>query len=830
MENKERTSPSEIAYSDYLNFGLSKAIKFVEKDLKEMLDRWDEFIISDIVRLDVVNAVLKELPKFGFRKTDVAAFSRLSGRFIPRIQQLIVKEFADSRDSELKLKFVEMLGLLSFQPSVAKVDFKNTPRDFLLGLRGPVAIAALSVLAGAGLHLASKHPIENKPAVEFKLPVHEDDMDIPRDTTIAVPEYVRDVEHPVYGNYSGKDGGPETWVIGDRESSKFLDNLKKEAAEKAEKLKVFKEEVARDLKAGKLSYENLFFTGEYLGGRATLAQTENAKKTAAEFDSDPDWFLNSSSMSPLEFFKKVTSVARSPNDKKDNRENNPYLSDVYNDPDGIANCKARTEAVVSKVQKHRPDLMKYLYIQKFGDHAQPVVFYEGKLYQLDSIMEQLTSDKDVMGTFFMKPEDFYVKKFLGGKNDYDLIREDSKKLLAGVGFDPNLVDKNNHVLDNRDNDSIDKDVFGDEGGPALSNHGSPEGPDNLQDVQADYSFRDYLDKLKDGSFGSNDVEALEFKVSKQVDPLMLDELLKMHHLQDLGLDELNHYSDDNFIAVEDEKSPNYLMPDATNLNGSYKLNADLPTVLGDIGVKILRLPDLKNVSPKLILAISSMRYLTELHLDSLEDAPGYFWNLMENAKLLDTLFLGGVDLKRDFTPDKMGKLMDLPKLKNVVSSVVNVDEFSNGNSILSNILKWERNGKRVLFDSFSGITKVNQDFIDFLMVAPLVNRVEFNDITRDNITTEQFADLMEIADSRKIYFKFNPEVIIAFSDVIMKDNPPRGSNRYRMVDQALRDYNNIIEVKLNIPSLSNELYISELNKLGIDGEKLAKRFFPTQFN
>lgn len=825
MENREHISPLEIAYSDYLNFGPSRAIKSLEKDFKEILDRWDEFVISDIARLDVLISVLKELQKFGFQKSDVSAFSKLVGRFIPRIQQFIIKEFAGSRDSEVKLKFGEIIRLLSFQPNVAKVDFKNTPRDFLLGLRGPVAIAALSVLAGAGLHLASKSD-ENKPKIELKQPSPEDEQDIPRDTTIAVPEYVRDVEHPVYGNYSGKDGGPETWVIGDRESSNFLDNLKKEAAEKAEKLKVFKEEVARDFKAGKLSYENLFFTGEYLGGRATLAQTENAKKTAAEFDSDPDWFLNSSSMSPLEFFKKVTSVARSPNDKKDNRENNPYLSDVYNDPDGIANCKARTEAVVSKVQKHRPDLMKYLYIQKFGDHAQPVVFYEGKLYQLDSIMEQLTSDKDVMGTFFMKPEDFYVKKFLGGKNDYDSIREDSKKLLAGAGFDPNLVDKNNHVLDNRDNDSIDKDVFGDEGGPALSNHGSPEGPDNLQDVDVNY-FEDYLDKLKEGAFGPNQVKSLKFKVSKQIDLRMIDELSKMHHLQDLSLTELNHYSDDNFIAVEDDKSPYYLMPGATNVYGVYKLNADLSVVLGDSGVKSLRLPDLKNISPKLILAVSNMRYLNELLLGSLDDVPDYFWDLMKDAKFLNTLVLGGVDLKRDFTHDKLGKLMNLPKFKYAVLSVSNVGEFTGGDSILKELVEWKKKGKAISFRGFSGITKLTQDLIDLIGVVQLSPNVDFSSINKENITAEQFFNLMVIADFRKVKFKFSSEVIIAYSGILLEQMP--GKKTDRMIDRAMRDYNNIIEYKFNIPSVDNALYISELNKLGIDGEKLAKRFFPTQF-
>jgi hypothetical protein len=203
---------------------------------------------------------------------------------------------------------------------------------------------------------------------------------------------------------------------------------------------------------------------------------------------------------------------------------------------------------------------------------------------------------------------------------------------------------------------------------------------------------------------------------------------------------------------------------------------------------------------------------------------------MENAKLLETLFLGGVDLKRDFVPEKMGKLIGLPKLKVVVSSVVNVGEFSNGNSILKNLLMWEREGKKVIFDSFSGISNVNQDFVDFLMVAPLTDRVYFNDLARGNITAEQFGDLIEIADNKKMYFKFEPELIIAYSDVIVKDNPPRGSYRYRIVDQALRDYYQILSVKVNNGgNVDNEMQIRELNKLGIDGEKLLKRFFPGQF-
>lgn len=837
MENKDpkldKELLSEIAHANYLQHGPGMAMKMLRKDLDTLLFRFNNYDnvrvgVDDLENLEIMIVAITELFKFGFRDDDVFEFNgpdalhsqSLHAGFARDFRYLIAsvwmknKTLNDGFDKALRrldnVLAANKAKLAEIDEELPYPGMRNLVKEF----RGTIGLAVLSVLAAMAVRAV---PSEKKDVdknmgietIEVQLPDAPAPKDLPKTTTVVD-------KNGVYGNSSGvaHEGRVTSNDYGDGKSL----NREKRGPQYEKAVGDFKAKVKEAFEKGVLSFENLFLEGEYLMGDVTAKKHKKAIEVSKQIDRDFDEAKN---MKPLDFFKKIAGIVNSPKDNDDYRNKNPYLTDAFSDSERIANCVARTAAAISKIQKHRPDLMKHIMTQVFGNHVRAVALYDNKLYSFDgSKFEQLRGEDEVKGTVFVSPEDYFVKKFLGEKNDYEKIKADSRKILKQAGFDPRLVDKRANVKDDTDDSYRKNDIFGaDEELLGLSNYDSGEGgPSKSRHALAfndiDFAVKDLVENpLKDNFDGLRSV-ILGIKDDSARWPEVLEALQKLHHLEILEFG-FENVADDSMYALEDEEGEHDIVVHGSNPLPAYEKNSAFAEGLAELtGVLYLKLPKLKNLSPELLNGILKMRSLRKLDLSGLENIPDYFWEDLSNSKTLSFLYLNISDLNKDLNRDNMKKATNNPTF---ILELDNVSEVKDWKAMTSRLLDLDGTPlPNIQVRKVKGIEKFEEGFVEFLLspasdfsFVKLEGTYSFRDISE-----EVFRKLISIPG---LEFE-NPEVNLAYWKTLVA---VRGrDNAMDILNLNVRDYLNFAEEKGRIPR--GDKSTKFLDDLGIDGAEFRR--------
>lgn len=853
MENKDpkldKELLSEIAHANYLQHGPGMAMKMLRKDLDRLLFRFNNYDnvsvgVNDLENLEIMTVAITELFKFGFRDNDVFEFNgpdalnsqSLHSGFARDFRYLIAsvwmknKTLSDGFDKALR-RLDNVLA--ANKAKIAEID-EELPypgmRNLVKEFRGTIGLAVLSVLAAMAVRAV---PPEKKDVdknmgietIEVQLPDAPAPRDLPKTTTVVD-------KNGVYADRSGvaHEGRVTSNYYGDGKSL----NREKRGPQYEKAVGDFKVKVKEAFEKGVLSFENLFLEGEYLMGDVTEKKHEKAIEVSKEIDKD---FVDAKSMKPLDFFKKIAEIVQGPEDAADYRNKNPYVSDAYNDPERVANCKARGGAVISKIQKYRPDLMKHVWTQEFGDHVRAVVLYEGKLYSMDGShqldlelrevgekrpnFELLQDPDEVRGSVFMSFEDYYVKKFLGEKVDAEKVLADSRQILKQAGFDPHLIDEHTDVVDNGDMNYRKNDVFGDDDAiHGLSNYGSGKGGPSESRFSLAFNDIDFAVKalvenpLKDNFDGLRSV-ILGIKDDSARWPEVLEALQKLHHLEILEFG-FENVADDSMYALEDEEGEHDIVVHGSNPLPAYEKNSAFAEGLAELtGVLDLKLPKLKNLSPELLNGILKMRSLRKLDLSGLENIPDYFWEDLSNSKTLSFLYLNISDLNKDLNRDNMKKATNNPTF---ILELDNVSEVKDWKAMTSRLLDLDGTPlPNIQVRKVKGIEKFEEGFVEFLLspasdfsFVKLEGTYSFRDISE-----EVFRKLISIPG---LEFD-NPEVNLAYWKTLVA---VKGRDEaMKILDLAANNYFNLVSSKTGgYPS--EDQRVKCLDDLGIDGAEFRR--------
>lgn len=831
---------SEIAHANYLQHGPARAMKMLKKDLDKLLSLIDN---DGLENLEIVIVAITELFKFGFQKEDIIEYESFARHFKKLIASIMAKNKTLSGDWNMAL--LRLDSVILHKPRLAEID-SDLPypgvRDVVKEFRGVIGLAALSVLAAMAIKSVPP-PVENSESNQSgiqEISVQMPDMPQKEPGEVTV---VSD-KNGVYGDRSGV-AHEDRVVSNDYGGKEYLDQ-KKDGSEYKMAVAKFKDKVRESVKKGTLNYEDLFLEGEFVVGDVTKKKHEKALEVAKEIDKD---FVDAKNMKPLEFFKKIAEIVQSPENDADYRNKNPYVSDAYSDPERVANCKARTGARGSKIQKYRPDLMKYVIAQKFGDHVRAVVLYEGKLYSMDGShqadlklrprdskrpnFELLRDPNEVKGSAFMSFEDYFVKKFLNDLwFDKEKVSAYSRDVLKQTGFNPHLIDEHTDVEDNSDQNYQKKDIFGaDDAIPGLSNYGGVEETENDTTTVSYSNSEDalkaiklYLDVSKDSGVPIKFIGGIQFKFKNDVPewPFILESLPRFPYLKELSFD-FEHVADDSMYMVEDENGEHDTLVQGSNPLPAYEKNSAFAEGLATLdGVEALNLSKLKNLSPRLLAGIAQMRSLKELDLIGLDSIPDYFWKMLPKFQNLKGLGLRVADVNSFASTDfKQLKGIGLEELTLSLANVSTVTDWK----LLANSLEVLKLSEIVIINSIDGVEKFDEGFVDFLVSRGISGKIYDHQFYPYEIKLSgkySYSDISEkdfvnIVDNTIVVFA-NSDVYLAYWKALVK---LKGMDKAMdILDPALTGYYEHAINTGKISSIGKVNSITELlNDLGINGEE-----------